>query len=238
MKYQVADDTVDGNNIIVVDQLALGEPVDSPDALDLPIKLGATLLRDSEGRIKLQVPVKGNVKDPQFDFAKTIKSALTGTIEHAGSDPFATITEVDGFTGEELSSVTFEFGSSELQDREIQKLNALAKFLKEKNTLTLGIVGMADRQMDGTSLLKSSPDESSPDDDQAAEIKVQEDPAAGQVVDEERLKQLAQRRAEQVSAYLIEKANVEAKQIQLKPYQIKPAPNGDGGFVELSLSVE
>jgi hypothetical protein len=58
MKYQVADDTVDGNNIIVVDQLALGEPVDSPDALDLPIKLGVALLRDSEGRIKLQVPVK------------------------------------------------------------------------------------------------------------------------------------------------------------------------------------
>jgi hypothetical protein len=105
--------------------------VDSPDAVDLPIKLGVALLKDSEGRIKLQVPVKGNVKDPQFDFAKSHpESALTGTIEDASSAPFAAITEVDGFTGEELRTVAFEFGFSELQDREIQKLNALATYVE------------------------------------------------------------------------------------------------------------
>jgi hypothetical protein len=46
-----------------------------------------TLLKDSEGRIKLQVPVNGNVKDPQFNFAKIIQSALTGTVEDVGSAP-------------------------------------------------------------------------------------------------------------------------------------------------------
>jgi outer membrane protein OmpA-like peptidoglycan-associated protein len=238
LKYQVANNSVDGNNIIVVDQLELGEPVDSPDAIDLPVKLGVALLKDSEGRINVQVPVQGNVKDPQLDFAKAIGSALTGTIEDAGNAPFAAITEVDGFKGEELSTVAFEFGFSELQDREIRKLNALAKLLKEKNALTLGIVGMADRQMDGAVLLDMSTDESPPDEDRGTETEAPEGPAAGQVVDDARLEQLARMRAEQVRTYLIEKANLEARKIQLKPFQINPEPSGEGGFVELSLSVE
>ncbi len=239
LKYKVANDAVDGNNIITIDQLELGERVDSPDALNLPIKLGVALLKDSEGRIKVQVPVEGNVKDPQFDFAKAIESALTGTIEDASSAPFAAITEVDGFKGEELSMVAFEFGFSELQDREIQKLNALATLLKERVALTLGIVGKADRQMDRSAIMGEAPQEIPADEDSAAhkETPVVE-PVADQDVDNGRLEQLAQQRAEAVSTYLIDKANVEAKRIKLKPFQIKPTPNGDSGVVELSLSVE
>lgn len=238
LKYSVSDDTVDGDNIIVIDQLELGEKVDSADALNLPIKLGVTLLKDSNGRIKVQVPVKGNVKDPQFDFNKAIQSGLTKTIKDAGSAPFAAITEIDGFTGEELQVVAFDFGFSELQDREIQKLNALAKFLKEKDTLKLGIVGTADRQMDGAAIMGEPPGKIPSVDAPASEKKSLAEPAAALVVDAERLEQLAQRRADKVSAYLVEQAAINAKRIQVNPVQIKPTPNGEQGLVEFSLSVK
>lgn len=237
LKYQVANDTVDGNNIIVVDQLALGEPVDSPDAVDLPIKLGVTLLKDSEGRIKLQVPVKGNVKDPQFDFAKTIKSALTGSIEDAGSDPFAVITEVDGFTGEELSKVAFEFGFADLQEHEILKLNALATLLKERKALNLGIVGSADRRMDRSAIMGESPQEIPADEDSTAEEEAPAEPVADPVVDEE-LEQLAQRRADAVSTYLIEQAGIDAARIHVQPVQVNDEPRGENGAVEFTLSAD
>ena len=238
LKYQVTDDAVDGNNVIIIDQLALGEPVESPDALDLPIKLGVTLLKDGEGRIKVQVPVEGNVKDPQFDFAAALQSALTGTIEDAGSAPFAAISEIDGFSGEELSRVAFKFGFSDLQDREIQKLNALATLMKERGALALGIVGTADRQMDRAAILGESPaiapsvgasasDAASP---------AEPEPLPDQSADDERLKKLAQRRAEKVNAYLIEQAGVDAARLEMKPVQIKPAPDGEQGLVEFSLS--
>ena len=197
------------------------------------------LLRDSKGRIKLQVPVKGNVKDPQFDFAKTIQSALTGTIEDAGSDPFAVITAVDGFTGEELSTVAFEFGFSELRDREIQKLNALATVLKEREALTLGIAGTADRIMDGSAIMGASPQAISSGDDSAVE---DENPVIGpatdQTIDDDLLEQLAQRRAEAVSAYLIEETGIDATRLELKPVQINSKPDGEERGVVFSLSAE
>lgn len=238
LKYQVDKDTVDGNNIIVVDKLELGDPVDSPDALNLPIKLGVALLKDGAGRIKLQAPVKGNVKDPQFDFAKTIQSALTGTIEDAGNAPFATITEVDGFTGEALSRVAFAFGFSELQDREIQKLDALATFLKERKTLFLGVLGTADRQMDRTAIIGESPKKNSPVE---KTVPADETPVVESITDQEddeRLEQLARERAEAVRSYLVEQAGIDFARINVLPVQINDGPDSGKGFVEFSLSVQ
>jgi hypothetical protein len=237
LKYQVNQDTVDGDNIIYVDKLELGEKVDSPDAPALPIKLGVAMLKDENDRITLQLPVKGNVKDPQFDFGKTIETALTGTIEGAGNTPFAAITEIDGIKGEELRTVVFGFGSSVLQEREILKLNALAKFMKEKNALLLGIVGTADRRMDGAALLAEPPDERPPDGDHAVGKETRKEPSADKFVDDQRLEGLARQRAEAVSAYLIEKARVEAKRIRMEPFKINPEPDGEGGLVEFTLSV-
>jgi outer membrane protein OmpA-like peptidoglycan-associated protein len=238
LKYQVEDDQVNGNNVIYIDQLKLGEKVDSPHAPNLPIKLGVALLKDKKGRITVQVPVEGDVKDPRFNFGKAVQSALTGTIDDAGSDPFSTIPEIDGFKGKDLRTVAFDFGLSELQKQETQKLNALAAFLKERDPLILGIVGTADRQMDGAAILAESPAESLPGDDQASDKDTKEEPALAQAVNDERLERLAQRRAEKVSRYLIEQARVEAKRIQLKPVEIKQTPDGETGLVELFLSVE
>ena len=58
------------------------------------------------------------------------------------------------------------------------------------------------------------------------------------VVDIKRLEQLAQRRADKVSAYLVEQGGVDANRIQVKPLQIKSAPDGERGGVEFSLSVK
>jgi hypothetical protein len=87
-------------------------------------------------------------------------------------------------------------------------------------------------------LLAELPDEPPPDGDHAVGKEPQGEPSADRFIDDQRLERLAQRRAEAVSAYLIEKARIEAKRIQLKPFKIKPAPEGDGGLVEFSLSVE
>jgi hypothetical protein len=110
--------------------------------------------------------------------------------------------------------------------------------MKEKNALLLGIVGTADRRMDGAALLAELPDERPSDGDHSVGKEPQEEPSADKFVDDQRLEGLAQRRAEAVSAYLTEKAHLEAKRIQIKPFKINPAPDGEGGLVEFSLSVE
>jgi len=238
LKYRVDDDRVDGDNSIYIDQLCLGEKVDSPDALNLPVALGVTLLKDDNGRITLQVPVTGNVKDPKFDIGKAIISALTGKIDDADNSPFSTITEIDGFKGEELRFIEFVFGLSELNARATKKLNALAKFLNERTSLTLGIEGIADRQMDWTNMSGEQTKKEKSGNRQEAARAQQKDLANGQIIDDKQLEQLAQTRAEQVKAYLTQQGSVDEQRVQLKPIQIKSAPNGEYGRVELFLSAQ
>ena len=99
LKYLVDKDTIDGKNRIDIDQLTLGEKVESQDATDLPVALGVGLLKDASGRILLDVPVAGNVKNPQFDFGKTITSTLTKTAEDVDKSPFSAVTHIGGVKG-------------------------------------------------------------------------------------------------------------------------------------------
>ena len=238
LKYRVDDNNFTGDNKIVADQLTLGSKVDSPDATDLPVALGVALLKDSDARIILQVPVSGDVKDPQFDFGQTITSALTGIMGNIISSPFSAIKAIGGFKGEELSFIEFEFGRSELSAQQTKKLNTLAKFLKERPTLKLGIEGTADRQMDWASLSGRQSKKGEPSNKQKASEAQHEDLVNGQNIDEKLLKQLAQMRAEQVKVYLTQQGKISAERVQSKPVQIKSSPNRDYGRVELFLSAQ
>ncbi|MEN8211221.1 MAG: DUF748 domain-containing protein [Thermodesulfobacteriota bacterium] len=236
LNYRVADETLNGDNKIEIDQLTLGDKVDSPDALNLPVALGVALLKDDNGRITLQVPVGGNVKDPKFDISQAIKSALTGTIDDLSNSPFSTITEIDGFKGEELRFIEFEFGLSELSAQTTRKLNAVAKFLNERTALTLGVQGTADRQMDWTIMSGGHIKKGKPANNQKAAKVQHEDLVNGKDIDDNQLKKLAQMRAEQVKTYLTQQGKVAAERVRLEPVQIQSSPNGDYGHVELSLS--
>jgi outer membrane protein OmpA-like peptidoglycan-associated protein len=184
------------------------------------------------------VPVRGNVKDPKFSIGQSVNDALTKTIDDAGKSPFATIAEIDGFKGEELRIIDFESGLSELNAQATKKLDALGKFLKKKTELTLAVEGTADRQADGIPVSGKQKEKAEPGDAPKADSSTQQDQAQGQVVDDEQLKMLAQKRAEQVKTYLTQSAKVAEKRVQLKPAQIKSAPAGGYGHVELFLAVQ
>ena len=49
LKYLVDKHRIDAKNVIEIDQLTLGEKVDSRDATDLPVALGVALLKEPVG---------------------------------------------------------------------------------------------------------------------------------------------------------------------------------------------
>ena len=59
LHYRITKGQLQADNKVVVEQLQLGEKVDSPDAVSLPLKLAVALLKDSEGRITIELPVSG-----------------------------------------------------------------------------------------------------------------------------------------------------------------------------------
>ena len=96
LQYKLENSRLDGNNDVMVDQLKLGEKIDSEDAVDLPLELALALLTDSNGVISMEVPVSGNVDDPQFDVSSVIFDAFLNIIVKAVTAPFSLLGQPGG----------------------------------------------------------------------------------------------------------------------------------------------
>jgi hypothetical protein len=122
----------------VVDQLELGDRVDSPDAVHVPLKLAVALLRDRNGVIDLDLPMTGSLDDPKFRIGPLIWKALVNVIVKAATAPFALLGHLFG-GGEHMNVVEFDAGSAELDKPANDQLAAVAKSLKERPQLKIDV---------------------------------------------------------------------------------------------------
>ena len=247
LKYQVDNNKFAGDNQIIVNQLELGDKVDSPDATNLPVALAVTVLKGTDGIITLQVPVSGDIDDPQYDFGQAILSALTGVVKDVSpppasdstdSSPSSTASDIKPIKGEELRFIEFEFGLAELSARAMKKLDLLANFLNKTPALVLGIEGTADRQMDRAAMQEKQAPQEMTDSKPKADKPQQKDQAMVQTSDPNQLEKLARLRADNVKNYLIQKGQVAEKRVRLKPAKIVSTTNKSHGRVELHLSMQ
>ncbi len=118
--------------MVVISNIKLGDKVDSPDAANLPLELAIALLENSEGVIDIDLPVKGNVDDPQFSIAPVVWKVFTNLIVKAISAPFSLLAAVFGIDEEKIKSIEFEFGKSDIIASEKEALDNIAKILSKK----------------------------------------------------------------------------------------------------------
>lgn len=148
LKYAVTDRKLDAQNVIVVDQLTLGDATGSPDAVKLPVKLGLAVLKDRNGVIHLDVPITGSFDDPEFHLRKMILQTLANLFIKIMTSPFAALGSMFGAGGEDLSKIGFVAGGAEMPGMEARKLDVLIKALVERPALHLEITGCADAESD------------------------------------------------------------------------------------------
>ncbi|WP_447976544.1 DUF748 domain-containing protein [Candidatus Nitrospira bockiana] len=150
--YRLARGRLEADNEAVIDQLTLGEKVDSPDATSLPVKLVVALLKDRHGRINLQLPVRGDLNDPDFHYGRLVWNAMVNLFQKIIASPFAWLGNLIGRSGEELSEVRFPLGRTELPAEDRDKLEALAASLEDRPALQLEVTGTADPITDRAAL--------------------------------------------------------------------------------------
>jgi hypothetical protein len=149
--YTIFGRKLDSTNNVVLDQLTLGDEVESAQATKLPVKLGIALLKNRKGEITLDMPVSGSLDDPEFSVGEVILNIIINLLMKAATSPFALIGAIFG-GGAELSYVEFEPGAETLGEKNRAKLDTLAKALFERPGLTLEIEGHVDPQRDGEAL--------------------------------------------------------------------------------------
>ena len=155
LHYLITNGQLKAENKLVVEQLQLGEKVDSPDAVDLPIKLAIALLKDTDGKISIELPISGDLNNPQFSVMPIIWQTVRNLVLRAAQAPFKFIGGlINGGGAEDLGTVSFAPGSSELSPEAQKALTTLAQALKERPALRLEIEGTAAQSSDGPLIAK------------------------------------------------------------------------------------
>jgi hypothetical protein len=136
--YKIENRQLTAAHKFVIDQLELGERVESPDAIHLPLKIAVALLKDRNGVIDIDLPVTGSLDDPQFRIGPLIWKAVLNLLTKIATAPFALLGHLFG-GGEQMNYIDFHPGSAVLDAPEHDKLVGLAKALKEKEKLELDV---------------------------------------------------------------------------------------------------
>ncbi|NJN69336.1 MAG: DUF748 domain-containing protein [Nitrospira sp.] len=95
LKYKVSQKVLEAENFVKVDQLTFGDKTDSPDATSLPVPLVVGLLKDRKGLIEIDMPIRGDLNDPDFKYGKVVLSTLLNLLTKVVASPFALMGKLD-----------------------------------------------------------------------------------------------------------------------------------------------
>lgn len=152
LQYVFEQGQMTGRNEVVLSDLVLGEKVNDPDAPDLPLGLAVALLTDSNGVIDIDLPVAGNVNDPEFRIGGVIWKAFSGLITKIVSAPFALLGNLIGVDSQDLGQFQFLAGRSDLTPPELEKVAQLQQALLQRPELRIEIEGPYDPSIDAPKL--------------------------------------------------------------------------------------
>ena len=138
LSYKLNKNILKGENNLQFKQLQLGDKTNSKEAVNIPLKLAVSLLTDGKGIMKINLPVSGNIDDPDFSYGGLVIKAFFKLITGIVASPFKILGKlVPNGDNIDLSGINFIPGSDQLSEAESNKLNAIDEILKKRPALIL-----------------------------------------------------------------------------------------------------
>lgn len=147
LKYSIDKGSLSAKNTLRISDFTWGEASGSKEATGLPVRLGTALLKDVKGEIHLDVPLSGNLSDPEFRVWPIVWQTLGNLITRAAAAPFKLLGGLAG-GGDDLNQVSFAANSAALSESAKAQVTTLAASLKDKPELQMSLAGHSDATKD------------------------------------------------------------------------------------------
>ena len=130
---------IDGLQKIEIFDLHLGRKQNRLDAelKNIPLKSAVALMTDVNGKILLEVPVVGDLKEPKFSLGKVIGLAIGNLILKATAAPFVAMAQAHNINAGDLSQMSINLMQPDLGLEQYQKLDLIAQMMHEQDDLSL-----------------------------------------------------------------------------------------------------
>ena len=150
--YKINNSQLQGANSVIIKQIKLGKESEDENVTKLPLGFVIALLEDSDGIIDIDMPVEGNLDEPDFKYGALVWKTIGNLIAKAVSSPFKFLGSMMGMDGDSLEYAEFEAGSTEILPTEKEKLDNIAKMMLKRPKIDLAIAPTYDAVVDKEAL--------------------------------------------------------------------------------------
>ncbi len=138
-ELSIHDLKLKSKNEIIMHKIYVGDKITrETDQNDLPIKLALAVLRDPKGDVKLDVPISGDLNDPNFHLGKVIINSLKNITIKAATSPYNIVAGAVNGDPRDLQAIDFNYLQHSLNSPEqIKQLKLISKVFQKKKGLNI-----------------------------------------------------------------------------------------------------
>jgi hypothetical protein len=153
--YRIDKRALNADHHVRIDQLQWGEATDSKEKVSLPVRLAASLLKDKDGVIDLDLPVGGTLDDPSFRIWPLVWKVVGNVLTKVITAPFRLIGSLFG-GGEDPQLIAFAPGQATLDPAAADALARIAKGFAGREDVNLEIPAGAGLRTDAEAIARTA----------------------------------------------------------------------------------
>ncbi len=134
-KNTIDDYYLKSENTLLVEQVDVGKNTETNALYAVPMKLAIALLRNPKGNVDIELPIEGQLDDPEYKVGRIILQVLVNVFVKAATSPYKLLANMVGAGEEDMKAITFGPLQEELSNKQQGKLKNIAKVLEEKPEL-------------------------------------------------------------------------------------------------------
>jgi len=148
-------------NKLIIENVEVGD--EKGGLHDLPLRFAVFLLKDRQGVIDLDVPVGGDLKDPEVNVGKIVWNTFKNLIVKTVAAPFDLLADLMGVDPDDIKAIEFAYGDTTLTDQRKEQLDLLLSLEAKKEGLGMELIyyNDADKERDQVFLAESAKKQSS-----------------------------------------------------------------------------
>jgi hypothetical protein len=120
----------------------------------LPLKFAVFLLKDKNGDVNLELPVRGDLNDPSFNVSKIVWKTFKNLIVKAVTSPGRLLVGLVGGEPNDIEEISFNYLDKTPSDKNIRQLNKLLELEQKKEGIKIEMFYYVDAQLQKEAIAK------------------------------------------------------------------------------------
>lgn len=147
-KTKIINRQLESNNRLIIRNVEMGRKTGG--LYDVPIKLALFILKDINGDIILDIPVRGDLSDPKVRIGAIVWDTFKSFTFKIVASPFKALGSLLGADPKDLEEIAFDYGDTTLTTKQNRSFDLLLDLEKKKPELLTELHYLNDKKLEKT----------------------------------------------------------------------------------------